>query len=157
MTADRLKNELETLFSLLLPRLAYFVEWEARVIVATPPTPSASPPVPPAPGIFIVPAKVSVVFVDSEAIKVFGLQLANVALWADSGGNVAVPTPGSLVRVAFANGSPTKPYIAGIDPQVMPTVSLTQALRLFAGTPPLTPGTVTANAVALLAALGFVG
>jgi hypothetical protein len=49
--------------------------------------------------------------------------------------------------VGFVNGSPVKPYIAGIDPMILPTVSAGVILR----------ATTLALIPALPAALGVVG
>lgn len=129
---DRLKAALEDLFQLMLPQLVYYVQWPARVLVATP----AAPPATAGPAVFASPATVNCAITDARALAVLGPQFQNIAvpIWADASGLVCVPAVGSLVRVGFVGGSAQDPYIAGIDPQNLPTLSVGVALRALAAT-----------------------
>lgn len=148
---DPLKASLESLFALMLPRLAYSLQWEGRVLLAIPATPSPAfaSALFQGPATFTTPATVNVQLTDPEALAVFGEGFSSIPipLWADASGFISVPTVGSLVRVGFVNGSPVKPYIAGIDPMILPTVSAGVILR----------ATTLALIPALPAALGVVG
>lgn len=154
-SVDRAKASIETMFRLMLPRLAYTIQWTGIVLLATPATPSPAfvSALYQGPAVFLTPATVNVQFTDPDAISVFGLSFSTIPIpiWGDASGFVCVPTVGSLVRVAFANADPSKPYIAGTDPVVMPTVSAGVVLRavMAAGLPTPDP--------AFAAALGVVG
>lgn len=133
MGSDRLKVSIETLFRLMLPRLAYLAQWEARVILVTP----GQPPNlgnPPLPTQYLIPTTVNCSMVDADAVALFGPAFVNapIPLWADAGGFVSIPEVGSLVRVGFVNGSPQRPYVAGLDPTTFPASSAALALRAFA-------------------------
>ena len=159
--SDRLKDALEALFQLMLPRLAYAMQWEGRVLLATPASPPniPVPPAPPIPSVFATPATVNVQLTDPDALAIFGPSFSAIPipLWADAGGLVTVPTVGSLVRVGFVNGSPQRPYIAGFDPQVMAGIGgLAYGLRLFGVALALDPAAAAAAAV-LLTAIGTDG
>lgn len=163
VSPDRLKGSLETLFQLMGPRAAYALQWEGVVLLAIPPTPVYTPVSPPPPGplTFVTPATVNVQLTDPEALEVFGTDFSTIPipLWSSPGGFVSVPTIGSLVRVGFVNGSPSKPYIAGLDPMVLPTLSAGVVLRAFAlalSLDAIDPAVATA-CLALNAALGSVG
>ena len=152
---DRAKASLETLFRLMLPRLAYMVQWEGVVLLATPPVPSPAfaSALFQGPAVFLVPAMVNVQLTDPDALSVFGptFNTIPISIWGDASGFVCVPTVGSLVRVGFANADPSKPYIAGTDPTVLPTVSAGVVLRamMAAGLPTPNP--------AFAASLGVIG
>jgi hypothetical protein len=150
-STDRLKASLETLFRIMGPRVAYTLQWEGVVLLATPPTPSPAfvSAVYQGPATFTKPAMVNVQLTDAEAVEVFGASFASIPIpiWGDASGFLCVPTIGSLVRVGFVNANPAKPYIAGTDPMIAPTVSAGVILR--AQTLALIP--------TLAAALGVVG
>jgi hypothetical protein len=154
-STDRLKSSLETLFRLMGPRAAYTIQWEGVVLLATPATPSPAfvSALYQGPATFTTPATVNVQLTDPDAVGVFGLGFSAIPIpiWADAGGWVSVPTIGSLVRVGFVNADPSKPYIAGFDPMVLPTLSAGVALRAMAATGLPTPDPAVA------AALGLVG
>jgi hypothetical protein len=100
LTSDRLKVNMERLFELMLPRLAYYVQWEMQVVTATPTTVSCAP-------------------IDPDAVALFG-PAVNVTLWPGVSGAIAQPAPGTVVRVAFINGDPARPAIVGLDPTGTP-------------------------------------
>lgn len=150
-STDRLKAALESILGLLMPRLAYSLQWEGVVLLAVPPTPSAAfvSGLYQGPATYTTPGFVNVQLVDADALSMFGPSFSAIPipLWGDASGFVCVPTVGSLVRVGFVNGSPTKPFIAGTDPTIFPTVSAGVILR----------ATTLALIPALPAALGVVG
>jgi hypothetical protein len=152
---DRLKAAIETLFAQMLPRLPYCIQWEGIVLLAVPPTPTAAfvSALYQGPATYTTPGFVNVQLVDSAALEIFGPSFSTIPipLWGDASGFVSVPTVGSLVRVGFVNGSPSKPYIAGTDPMIFPTLSAGVALRAMAAAGLPTPDPV------LVAALGVVG
>ena len=154
-SADRLKAALESLFALMLPRLAYMMQWEGRVILAAPPapTPAFISALFQGPATYVTPGFVNVQLTDPDALAIFGPKFSTIpiALWGDASGFVCVPTVGSLVRVGFVNGSPVRPFIAGTDPTVFPTLSAGVILRALALT-----GLPTPNP-AFSTALGAVG
>jgi len=153
---DRLKGSLETLFRLMGPRAPYTIQWEGIVLLAIPPV-AVTQPVPPAvvavgPMVFATPGMVNVQLTDPESIAIFGPAFSSIPIpiWADASGIVSLPTVGSLVRVGFVNASPSKPYIAGLDPMVLPTVSLAMVLRaMIAPAVPTFPAAATTAAAIL--------
>jgi hypothetical protein len=99
--SDRLRDAFSAILDALLPALATYVKWEYRVVGTSPGPPvtiSASP---------------------VSAACPFGT-LANITLWPGPTGGYAVPAPGSLVLVEFHEGSPAKPSVCGLDPNVPP-------------------------------------
>ena len=150
---DRLSASLQAILQALLPSLYCYVQWEMRVASASPPSP---PSLPGAPSVFTTPAMVTCVPLDPKVVALLP-PAVNIAMWPGPSGALSLPAPGSLVRVGFINADPSKPYIAGLDPQVMPTVSVVGALKTFVGAPPLTPVNVAANAAALLLQLELLG
>ena len=153
---DRLKAALESIFALMLPRLSYFCQWEGRVLLAVPPTPSTAfaSALFQGPATYTTPGYVNVQLTDPDALAIFGPAFSSIpiVLWGDASGFVCVPTVGSLVRVGFVNGSPVRPFIAGTDPTIFPTISAGVVLRAMAGVSGLpTPDPTIA------AALGVVG
>ena len=139
----------------MLPRLAYYIQWEGRVLLAVPPTPSAAfaSALFQGPATYTTPGFVNVQLTDPDALEIFGPAFSSIpiALWGDASGFVCVPTVGSLVRIGFVNGSAVRPYIAGTDPMIFPAVSAGVVLRAMAATGLPTPDP------ALAAALGVVG
>jgi hypothetical protein len=160
-TPDRLKVALKRTNRALNPRSSFALEWEYRVATVTP-----GPPV-----------KISCVAVDLETLGSMPAQISDMTLWPGPSGFVAMPPPGSIVRLSFRNGDPTRPMITGLDPSVPPTIvfgyattsiqlgdqtatplvrelwaaDLTIALTVFATG--LNPTTLAAQATALVAAL----
>ena len=149
---DRLRAAFEAAVASILPQLkaelAFYAQWECRVLTVTP----ATPPATVAPYAFVSPASVSAVPTNAQGTAILG-PVVNIPLAPGPDGAVSVPSVGSVVRVAFANADPGKPYIASLDPVVGPTVSLAYALRILA----------TANSAtwmgtpAFLAAVGVCG
>jgi hypothetical protein len=102
--SDRLTGAIDDLINAILPQLSCYVQWEYRVVGVEP-----GPPV-----------TVSAVPV-SQACP-FG-NLANITLWPGPDGGYCLPAEGSLVLVAFNDGSPAKPRIAATDPNAVPTLT----------------------------------
>lgn len=101
MAADRLLTAFARIIDLLQPRLLYLAIWEYRVVSV-----SGTGPV-----------KISARAVASSCPLP---ELSDIALWPGPSGAYAVPLPGTSVRVAFADGDPTKPMIVGLDPAATP-------------------------------------
>lgn len=104
VTPDRLLDALRRVNRSLNPNVAYAMVWEYRVIAATP-----GPPV-----------KIDCEAVDPETEGVLPQQLAGMVLWPGPSGCIAVPQPGTLVRIQFVNGDPSKPTVVGLDPNSSP-------------------------------------
>jgi hypothetical protein len=134
MTADRGRAALEKLVGLILPNLAAYVVWEYQVIAATP-----GPPV----VLDLLPTGTS---------NPFG-PLSSVTLWPGPDGGVAVPTPGKLVRLRFANGDKTKPEVCGLDPTDTPTVVYQYGALVQIGTAGAAPLATGPSYTAMLTAL----
>jgi hypothetical protein len=103
-TPDRLQGALRRVNGALNPRQVFALQWEYAVIVARP-----GPPV-----------TIDCEAVDTETTAHLPAQLTNLVLWPGPSGFVAQPPPGSIVRVAFVNGDPSKPTVAGLDPNATP-------------------------------------
>lgn len=104
MTADRLQDALRRVNTALNPQQAYALVWEYRVLVAQP-----GPPV-----------KIDCEAVDPDTQAILPKQLVGIILWPGPSGCIAVPQPGTLVRIGFANGDPAKPMVVGLDPSSQP-------------------------------------
>jgi hypothetical protein len=106
--SDRLREALEGVVSQIMPRiaasLAVYMRWEYTVAGVTP-----GPPV-------------LISGVPASTTCPFG-PLANITLWPGADGGYAIPAPGSLVLVEFHDGSPAKPAVCGLDPNVPPLVT----------------------------------
>ena len=102
--SDRLLSGFGAIIRALLPSLTAYVVWSYRVVSVT----SATPPV-----------KIDCRPVSS--LCPYGPQ-AGMTLWPGPSGTVAVPQVGSLVRLAFADASPSNPMIVGLDPSAPPTM-----------------------------------
>lgn len=102
--ADRLRSNVERLFTLMLPFLAYLLKWEYTVVAATP---------------GLTGVTVDAVPVDTTRCP-FG-PLTGIALWKGPSGSPCVPVIGSRVLVEFHDGNPAKPAVCGVDPSV-PTI-----------------------------------
>jgi hypothetical protein len=167
-TPDRLKEAFADIIQAMLPRLLYLATWEYSVLAATPGPPT----------------KIDCRAVDPGTEAALPQTLTQLTLWPGPSGFVAVPTPGSIVRVSFVNGDPSKPAIVGLDPASTPllvmgfvntvvqlgdasavpltkapwSTALEVALAAFAAAlaaAPPTPPQVQAAAVALQTALGL--
>lgn len=122
---DRLGSSLAAIQRAQLPRLPFLAVWEYRVIAFTP-----GPPV-----------TIDCQAIDPDAIATLPPTLVGVTLWPGPSGFVAVPTIGSIVRVQFINGDPSKAAIVGLDPNVQPTL-------VFGYAPVIELGDVTASPLA---------
>ncbi len=109
---DRLSGAFLRIIKALLPRLIYAGTYEYRVLVATigPPT------------------MIDCVAVDPDVAAVLPVELNELTLWPGPSGAVAVPSPGTTVRIAFANMDPSKPMVVGLDPTTPPTT-----VQMYAG------------------------
>ena len=146
--SDRLKSNVERLFTLLLPFIAYTMRWEYLVVSATPGVPG-------------VPGTVDGVPVDLSRCP-FG-PLTGIALWRGPSGVASVPALGSRVLVEFHDGNPAKPAVCGVDPTIpaivpdVPPAPLTVAGALATFATPLSTGAidpaVKSASLALLTAL----
>jgi hypothetical protein len=152
---DRLAQALEAIVNAILPSLAAYLQWEYRVVDVTPGLPvriSATP-----------------VETSGQFACPFGPQ-ANIQLWPGPSGGYSTPVVGSLVLLAFNDGNPAKPRIAGLDPTTPPLGTkfgqsptplvptpwgseLASALTTFSGG--LNPTTLAAQATTLHAALAL--
>ena len=101
MATDRLLTAFARIIDLLQPRLLYLAIWEYRVVSV-----SGTGPV-----------KISARAVAATCPLP---ELSAITLWPGPSGAYAVPLPGTSVRVAFADGDPTKPMIVGLDPAATP-------------------------------------
>ena len=97
----------------IMPNLLFFGTYEARVVTAAPPAAVQSQ----LGGVTWV---VSAVFTDPAIVKLLP-PLANLTMWPGPVWGFSAPAPGSLVRVQFVNGDPSKPAIVGLDPATPPT------------------------------------
>jgi hypothetical protein len=125
---DRMRDSLGRINSALNPAQVFALQWEYSVISASP-----GPPV-----------TIDCAAVDAETSAHLPPQLVGLTLWPGPSGFVAVPTPGSLVRVGFVNGDPSKPFVAGLDPNGTPILVMGFADVIQLGdqsAAPLTPST----------------
>lgn len=104
--SDRLDSAINALFEAFLPRITYHLVWEYTVQATY--TTGGLPPI----------------SADLKSLNPAVPDLAAITLWAGPDGSVAVPAPGSIVRVGFANGDSTKPMIVGLDTTTPVTVYL---------------------------------
>jgi hypothetical protein len=102
--SDRFVTAFRAILNALLPTLANFGHWEYRVTEVLP-----GPPV----LISGVPVSVNCPFGN----------LARITLWPGPTGGYATPAIGSRVLVAFVDGDPQKPRIAGLDPNSTPVLT----------------------------------
>jgi hypothetical protein len=105
---DRLITSLRRVNAAINPRLPFDAQWEYRVIVATP-----GPPV-----------KIDCEAVDPETTATLPAQITGLVLWPGPSGFLAVPQSGSIVRIGFINGDPSKPIVQGLDPDSTPTLAM---------------------------------
>ena len=134
---DRLLGAMARVNASLNPRLAYSLQWEYRVLTASP-----GPPV-----------TIDCEFVDPEESGVLPAQLVGLVLWPGPSGFVAVPLPGTIVRIGFVNGDPSKPAVVGLDPNGTPSLVFGFATLIQLGDQSAQPLTPTAWSAALLTAL----
>jgi hypothetical protein len=134
MSTDRLTGILRAVVQALVPKLAFYVQWEYFVTSAAPNlgtgtvqvSGTASSPDAPIP------------------------TLANIDIWPDAGGTVAVPPVHSRVRVSFVDADARKPVIVGLDP-LMPPTQVFMASGLSAGMVALSSPTDSAIATIVAA------
>jgi hypothetical protein len=103
-TTDRLQSCLRGINAALNPRQVFALTWEYQVIAASP-----GPPV-----------KIDCQVLDPETSAHLPAQLTQLVLWPGPSGCIAVPQPGSIVRIGFVNGDPSKPMVVGLDPAGSP-------------------------------------
>lgn len=114
--SDRLRVAWQQILTGLLPALATYVRWEFRVQSVNP-----GPPV----LITATPVSAACPFGQDQG-------LSNITLWPGPSGSYAVPAVGSIVLLEFHEGDPSKPSIAGLDPNQVPTL-----ITLGAGNDPI--------------------
>ncbi len=131
--SDHLINSLQRVNQALNPRQAYLAVWEYRVIAAQP-----GPPV-----------KIDCSAIDPETQAVLPQQLVGLVLWPGASGFVAVPQPGTIVRVQFVNGDPSKPAVVGLDPSGTPLLVYGFGTVVQLGDESATPLTPTTWSAAL--------
>jgi hypothetical protein len=134
---DRLTGSMRRINRALNPRDVYAVTWEYQVILAKP-----GPPV-----------TIDCEAIDTETTAVLPLQIVGLVLWPGPSGFVAVPAPGTIVRIGFVNADPGKPFVAGLDPNGTPTIVYGFATVIQLGDATATPVTPTTWAAALAVAL----
>ena len=110
---DRLRGAFLALVKSVAPQLLFLGTYEARVVTASAPSAAQSQ----LGGVTWV---VSAVFTDPAIVKVLP-PMANLTMWPGPVWGFSAPAPGSLVRVSFVNGDPSKPAIVGLDPATPPT------------------------------------
>jgi hypothetical protein len=151
--SDRLIGSLEAVIAALLPKLAYYAQWGARVASV-----ESGPPV-----------VITCVPTSALGLSLLGPTIV-ATLCPGADGGYATPLPGTLVRISFVDASPANPEIVRLDPNAVPAtitlgspdalpvvpttwaVGLLAALETFSSG--LTPATLTAQAAALSSALG---
>jgi len=140
--SDRLATALRSVNDAINPRLAFLATWEYRVLAATPGPPTT----------------IDCSALDAETSAVLPQQLAGLTLWPGPSGLVAVPQTGSIVRIAFVNGDPSKPAVVGLDPNGTPLLVMgfvETVLQLGdASAAPVTPTAWSAGVAAALLELG---
>jgi len=112
-TTDRLRGAFLRLVRAVWPQLLYFATYEAKVVASSPPAATQSQ----LGGLTWV---VSVVFTDAAVAAILP-PLAGITMWPGPVWGYSQPAVGSLVRVQFVNGDPSKPAIVGLDPSTLPT------------------------------------
>ena len=110
---DRLRGAFLAMVRAVVPQLLFFGTYEAKVVTSSAPSAVQSQ----LGGVTWV---VSAAFTDVAIAKVLP-PLANLTMWPGPVWGYSQPAPGSLVRVSFVNGDPSKPAIVGLDPSTPPT------------------------------------
>jgi hypothetical protein len=143
---DRLRANVERLFTAMLPMLSYLVVWEYTVVAVVP-------------GLlgFTVDA------IPVDLVRCPCGPLSGIQVWKGPSGSPSAPVVGSKVLVRFHDANPAKPAVCGFDPSV-PTIpppgpapvpgaplSLAGALQAFAlllasGTPTAAPAAAALEA-----------
>jgi hypothetical protein len=137
--SDRLRRAFLAMVNAVAPNLLFLGQYEAKVVTSSAPVAVQSQ----LGGVTWV---VSAVFTDAAVAKVLP-PLANITVWPGPVWGYSQPVPGSLVRIAFVNGDPSKPAIVGFDPSVPATsVSIGSTLA--------TPLAIALPIVTLNAAIG---
>lgn len=125
--ADRMLEALHGIDRAVHPETLYTMQWEYRVLSATPGPPT----------------RIDCEAVDPVTQSNLPKQLVGLLLWPGPSGIVAVPQPGTLVRIGFLNGDAAKPFVAGLDPNGTPLLAMgfvSTVLQLgSASAAPLTP------------------
>lgn len=134
---DRLFQALRRVNDAINPRLAFSMTWEYQVIIAEP-----GPPV-----------KIDCEVLDPETAGVLPQQLVGIVMWPGPSGFVAQPAPGTVVRIGFVNGDPSKPFVAGLDPNSQPMLVMGFAPIIQLGSAAAEPLTKAAWAEALATTL----
>lgn len=109
--SDRLRDAFSSILTLLIPKLAYYAQWEYTVLIAAPgePTPLSS-----AGGSTLgTPTLITCIPVNPLAPVP---PLAGVKMWPGPSGISSNPAPGSKVIVRFNDADPGKPSICATDP-----------------------------------------
>lgn len=110
---DRLRRAFLSMVKAVAPQLLYLGTYEANVVASSAPATTQSQ----LGGVTWV---VSCAFTDAALVKILP-PLANITVWPGPVWGYSVPAVGSLVRVGFVNGDPSKPAIVGLDPSTPPT------------------------------------
>ena len=141
---DRLRGAFLAMVKAVLPQVLFFGQYEARVVTSSAPSAVQSQ----LGGLTWV---VSAAFTDAAIAKLLP-PLANITMWPGPVWGYSQPAPGSLVRIGFVNGDPSKPAIVGLDPSTPPVaVSIGAPI----GAPPLAgPLVLSAPLVSLLTTAG---
>jgi hypothetical protein len=134
---DRMRDALEGINRALNPREVFALQWEYAVIDAKP-----GPPV-----------TIDCAAVDAETTEHLPAQLTGLTLWPGPSGFVAQPAPGSIVRVGFINGDPSKPVVVGLDPNATALLVMGFATLIQLGDQGATPVAKAPPIVSFLAAL----
>jgi len=133
---DQLKANLQAIFNLLLPFLAYMVPWEYRVIAVTPGGPGTP---------------TTVDAVPEDPLRCPHGPQSGVPVWRDAGGLPSVPVIGARGLLRFHDGSPAKPAWCAWDPAIpyptppptyVPPGPLSLASALVAFATPLSTGAI---------------
>lgn len=141
---DRLRGAFLAMVRAVVPQLLFFGTYEAKVVTSSAPSAVQSQ----LGGVTWV---VSAAFTDVAIAKVLP-PLANLTMWPGPVWGYSQPAPGSLVRVSFVNGDPSKPAIVGLDPSTPPTLV---SIGAPVGTPPLaSPLVLSAPLVSLFTSAG---
>ena len=136
---DRLRGAFLAMVKAVLPQVLFFGQYEARVVTSSAPSAVQSQ----LGGLTWV---VSAAFTDAAIAKLLP-PLANITMWPGPVWGYSQPAPGSLVRIGFVNGDPSKPAIVGLDPSTPPT----PATPVFIGSAAATPLVLSAGLASLVA------
>jgi hypothetical protein len=131
--SDALLDAFRDVVLALIPKLAYYVQWEYRVVSVSP-----GPPV-----------TVSGLPVNPKCPIASPNGTSDIVVRPGPCGCYAIPAVGSIVAIGFNDADPGKPYIAGMDPSANATAVFLSA----SGQPVARVGdTVTITSAEILAA-----